>query len=62
MAASKWLKRRLREALMRNPIDAAGDAEVLAALLRARCKRVLEAAMRKQALRESSGAAGDPAA
>jgi hypothetical protein len=43
-AASDWLRLRLREALLRDPLDAAEDAEVLAALLRARADRVLEVA------------------
>lgn len=36
-AASNWIKRALRTALDRDPVDAANDAEVLAKLLNARC-------------------------
>ena len=36
-AASSWLKNALQEALSRDPIDAANDAEVLAELLDRRC-------------------------
>ncbi len=31
--ASKWLKNALREALGRDPVDAANDAEILAGIL-----------------------------
>lgn len=44
-AASSWLKNALREALSRDPVDAANDAEVLAKLLDRRCWRVLSQAV-----------------
>ena len=40
-AASFWLKDALRSALQRDPVDAANDAEVLATLLRDRCREML---------------------
>jgi hypothetical protein len=40
-AASNWLKLALTSALERDPVDAANDAEVLAAVLRERCDAVL---------------------
>jgi hypothetical protein len=40
-AASDWLKLALVSALERDPVDAANDAEVLAAALRVRCDAVL---------------------
>jgi len=40
-AASDWLKLALVSALERDPVDAAADAEVLAAVLRERCDAVL---------------------
>ena len=40
-AASQWLKTALRRALTRDPVDAADDAEMLAALLRDRADRTL---------------------
>lgn len=40
-AASDWLKLALASALERDPVDAANDAEVLAAVLRGRCEAVL---------------------
>lgn len=40
-ACSFWLKRALRGALARDPIDAANDAAILATLLAARCRDVL---------------------
>lgn len=36
--ASFWLKTALQSALLRDPVDAANDAEVLAAVLADRCK------------------------
>jgi transcription initiation factor TFIIIB Brf1 subunit/transcription initiation factor TFIIB len=39
-AASYWLKKALRSALKRDPVDAAADAEILAATLRARCDNI----------------------
>lgn len=36
-SASSWLKRSLEEALTRDPVDAANDAEVLAEVLASRC-------------------------
>jgi hypothetical protein len=40
-AASHWLKDSLRLALLRDPVDAANDAEVLARLLLERCHEIL---------------------
>ncbi len=40
-AASFWLKDALRSALLRDPVDAANDAEVLAKLLDSRCQKIL---------------------
>lgn len=40
-AASFWLKDALHSALRRDPVDAVNDAEVLARLLDARCRSVL---------------------
>lgn len=45
-AASSWLKNALREALSRDPVDAANDAEVLAKLLDRRCCEILNALKR----------------
>src|SRR5215471_3778270 len=42
-AASSWLKNALREALARDPVDAANDAEVLANLLKRQCREILKA-------------------
>ena len=41
-AASYWLKASLREALRRDPVDAANEAEFLAQLLRERCLELLK--------------------
>jgi hypothetical protein len=41
-AASRWLQAALREALRRDPVDAANDAEFLAQLLAARCDDILD--------------------
>lgn len=41
-AASHWLKSALQSALLRDPIDAANEAEVLAQLLDRRCRTLLE--------------------
>lgn len=41
-AASFWLKRAVRSALSRDPVDAANDADVLARLLESRCRSLLE--------------------
>lgn len=41
--ASYWLKDALRSALARDPVDAANDAECLAALLKALCDEKLNA-------------------
>lgn len=38
---SFWLKDTLRSGLCRDPVDACHDAEILAALLRARCDDAL---------------------
>ena len=40
-AASRWLRDALRGALVRDPVDAANDAQLLALLLDARCAGVL---------------------
>jgi hypothetical protein len=40
-AASLWLRNALRAALVRDPVDAANDAEVLARLLDRRCRSIL---------------------
>ena len=40
-AASLWLRNALRAALVRDPVDAANDAEVLAQLLDRRCRSIL---------------------
>ena len=42
-AASFWLKRSITSALDRDLVDAANDAELLAALLQARCDAILAA-------------------
>jgi len=39
--ASNWLQQALREALQRDIVDAAHDAEFLAAVLRAQCNNIL---------------------
>jgi hypothetical protein len=41
--ASFWLKNALRDALTRDPVDAANDAEVLAQVLDQRCRKILRA-------------------
>jgi hypothetical protein len=41
-SASYWLKNALRAALDRDPVDAARDAEILAAALSDRCDAVLK--------------------
>ena len=41
-AASYWLKNGLRSALLRDPVDAANDAEILAQLLQRRLLQILE--------------------
>ncbi len=43
-AASFWLKNALCEALNRDPVDAANEAEVLARILDQRCRKLLRAA------------------
>jgi hypothetical protein len=40
-AASLWLRNALRAALVRDPVDAANDAEVLVRLLDRRCRSIL---------------------
>ena len=40
-AASLWLRNALRAALVRDPVDAANDAEVFARLLDRRCRSIL---------------------
>lgn len=41
-ATSEWLKSALRDALCRDPVDALNDALVLAALLEAHLREVLD--------------------
>lgn len=43
-STSGWLRRALADAILRDPIDAATDAEVLNDLLNQRCEEVLSAA------------------
>jgi len=43
-AASFWLKNALGAALIRDPVDAANDAEMLAQVLDQRCRKSLRAA------------------
>ncbi|ELQ8316839.1 hypothetical protein Q1Z72_00730 [Pseudomonas qingdaonensis] len=45
-ATSTWLRNALTEALQRDPIDAANDAEALSELLSARCEDLLQKATR----------------
>jgi hypothetical protein len=40
-AASEWLKRALREAIARDPVDAINDAEVLYCVMKKRADRIL---------------------
>ncbi len=39
--SSGWIKAALESALLRDPVDAANDAEVLARVLSHRCERLL---------------------
>lgn len=41
-ATSFWLRDTLTTALQRDPVDAANDAEVMNAVLAARCTKILE--------------------
>ncbi len=41
-ACSQWLKQALTTGLARDPVDAANDADVLAAVLDSHCRRVLD--------------------
>src|SRR5437660_931042 len=41
-ACSYWLRHALTTALERDPVDAANDAEVLAVVLDARCRKLLK--------------------
>jgi hypothetical protein len=41
--ASRWLKQALSAALVRDPVDAANDAELLARLLDKQCRDILHA-------------------
>ncbi len=41
-SASRWLKDALRSALLRDPVDAANDAEMLARLLDRHCRMALK--------------------
>jgi hypothetical protein len=41
VAASFWLRAALQSALVRDPVDAANDAEILAQLLDRRCQGIL---------------------
>jgi len=43
-AASDWLRSALTDALARDPVDAANDAEIVAQVLRWRAEAALEAA------------------
>lgn len=45
-STSTWLRDALTQALQRDPIDAANDAEVLSELLSARCDQLLQQAKR----------------
>jgi hypothetical protein len=45
-AASSWLKNALQDALSRDPVDAANDAEIVAKLLDRRCREILNALTR----------------
>lgn len=42
-ATSGWLKRCLEEALTRDPVDAANDAELLAEVLASHCDKLQQA-------------------
>jgi len=42
-AASVWLRSSLAQALARDPVDAANDAEIFARLLDRRCKELFDA-------------------
>ena len=42
LAVSFWLKAALQSALLRDPVDAANDADVLARVLKDRCRHLLE--------------------
>jgi hypothetical protein len=44
-AASRWLTEALKSALLRDPVDAANDADVLAQILDRRCRLLLEQAV-----------------
>ena len=46
--ASNWLKHSLEQALRRDPVDAANDAEVLHTLLDRRCDELLKGAAQQQ--------------
>jgi hypothetical protein len=39
--SSRWIKAALESALLRDPVDAANDAEVLAQALKRRCEQLL---------------------
>jgi hypothetical protein len=43
-AASSWLRNALNSALVRDPVDAANNAELLARILDARCQELLRMA------------------
>lgn len=45
-ATSTWLRNALADALLRDPVNAANDAELLSELLSARCDQLLQQAKR----------------
>lgn len=55
LEASNWLKSALLAALLRDPVDAANDADVLAAVLARRAREILEST---ESLPESSQQTG----
>jgi hypothetical protein len=52
-AASDWLKNALLEAINRDPVDAAGDAEVLSRILKLRAAAVQKGSERPSTTRSS---------
>ena len=52
-AASDWLKNALLEAINRDPVDAAGDAEILYRILKLRAAAVQKGSERPSATRSS---------
>ena len=53
-AASSWLKSALIDAINRDPVDAAGDAEVLSRILQQRAAAVQQGALLSNASHKSS--------